>query len=83
MESLVTKSHFVVVLQGNRRCPFIFLNFSCLKNIKTTNHWQISLLDPARQTFSLFCLRKQSSVASVFIVGPQFPKRAFKISIKF
>ena len=83
MESLVIKSHFVVVLLEK---PSMSFYISCLQLFKAyKNNKSLANKSPGSSktyTISLFCLRKQNSVASVFIVGPQFPKHAFKISIK-
>ena len=42
----------------------------------------LSIRDDQHSGVSLFCVKKQNSVASVFIIGPQFPKHALDISIK-
>ena len=83
MESLVIKSHFVVVLLEKLSMPFYIPYLQLFKAYK--NNKSLANKSPGSSktyTISLFSLRKQNSIASVFIVGPQFPKYAFKISIK-
>ena len=68
----------------NRRCLFIFLNFSCLRHIKATNHWQISLLDPARHILFHYFVSENKVLSQVFLLLVlNFPSAPSKFQLKF